>query len=179
MLDLKFISLNKELVKKKLTNRGEDFSLNMVDDLVDFYNFKKELILKVEALKRERNETSSLIPSIKKNNEDVEHLFKKMRTVGDEIKKLDQEINDLDKKINYLMLRIPNLPHDEVPEGDHDSSNVEVRKWGIPTEFDFEIKPHWDIANNLDILDFERSSKVTGSRFVFYKGMGARLIASQ
>lgn len=175
MLDLKFISLNKELVKKKLTNRGEDFSISMIDDVVNFYNSKKELILKVEVLKRERNETSSLIPSLKKKNEDVEHLFKKMRTVGDEIKKLDDEIGELDQKINYIMLRIPNIPHDEVPEGDDDSSNVEVRKWGTPYEFNFEIKPHWDIANNLDILDFERSSKVTGSRFVFYKGMGARL----
>ncbi len=175
MLDLKFILFNKELVKKKLTNRGEDFSLKMIDDLVNLYNAKKEMILEVETLKKERNETSALIPSLKKNNEDVEHLLKKMRDVGEKIKNIDNEIYGLDEKIDYIMLRIPNLPHEDVPEGNDDDFNVEIRKWGNIKEFNFEVRPHWDIAKNLDILDFERSSKVTGSRFVFYKGLGARL----
>lgn len=175
MLDLKFISLNKEFVKKKLTNRGEKFSLDMIDEVVDYYNRKKELILEVEELKKRRNETSSSIPALKKKGENVEHLFSEMREVGEKIKTIDEEINSLNEKINYIMLRVPNLPHDNVPEGESDEDNVEVRKWGNPREFNFEIKPHWDLSKDLDILDFERSSKVTGSRFVFYKGMGARL----
>lgn len=175
MLDLKFISFNKELVKKKLTNRGENFSIEMIDEVVELYNKKKSYIVDVEELKKKRNETSSLIPLLKKKGENVETLFNDMREVGEKIKKIDNEINYLNEKIYYIMLRIPNIPNDNVPEGEDESSNVEVRKFGTPTEFDFEIKPHWDIAKDLDILDFERSSKVTGSRFVFYKGMGAKL----
>lgn len=175
MLDIKFIALNKDFVKGKLTNRGEKFSLEMIDEVVDLYNLKKKYILEVEELKNKRNETSSLIPAMKKNGENVENLFKDMRELGEQIKKIDENISSLDEKIDYIILRIPNIPHDDVPEGEDDNSNVEVRKWGEPVNFNFDIKAHWDIAKNLDILDFERASKVTGSRFVFYKGMGARL----
>lgn len=175
MLDIKFISLNKEFVKEKLTNRGEKFSLEMIDEVVELYNTRKECIFKVEELKKIRNNTSASIASLKKNGENTEDLSNKMRELGDEIKNIDNEINSLNEKINYIMHRIPNIPNDQVPEGDDDSANVEVRKWGEPRKFDFEIKAHWDIAKDLDILDFERSSKVTGSRFVFYKGLGARL----
>ena len=175
MLDLKFISFNKEFVKEKLTNRGEKFSLDTIDEVVELYGIRKEYIFKVEELKKVRNNTSASIATLKKNGEDTEELSTKMRELGDEIKNLDNEINVLNDKINYIMHRIPNIPHDNVPEGEDDESNVEVRKWGTPREFNFQIKAHWDIAKDLDILDFERSAKVTGSRFVFYKGMGAKL----
>ncbi len=175
MLDLKFISLNKDLVKRKLENRGENFSLDMIDEVVSLYEEKKSIILEVEELKNKRNITSSSIPKLKKEGKDVESLFEEMRKLGDKIKEYDTKMSDINEKINYIMLRIPNIPNDEVPEGEDDTSNVLVRSWGEPTKFDFEIKPHWDIAKDLDILDFERSSKVTGSRFVFYKGMGAKL----
>ena len=175
MLDIKFISLNKEFVKEKLTNRGEKFSLDMIDEVVDLYGKRKEYIFKVEELKKVRNETSSSIASLKKSGENADELSNKMRELGEEIKNIDNEVNLLNEKINYIMYRIPNIPNDNVPEGEDDKSNVEVRKWGTPREFNFPIKAHWDIAKDLDILDFERSSKVTGSRFVFYKGLGAKL----
>lgn len=175
VLDLKFISLNKDFVKNKLENRGEDFSLSMIDDVVSLYFEKKSLILEVEELKSKRNNTSSSIPRLKKEGKDVQSLFNEMRELGEKIKILDSKISCINEKINYIMLRIPNIPNDEVPNGDNDSCNVLVRSWGEPRKFDFEIKPHWDIARDLDILDFERSSKVTGSRFVFYKGIGAKL----
>lgn len=175
MLDLKFISANKDFVKQKLENRGENFSIESIDELVEMYNKKKEYIFVVEDLKSEKNKVSSSIPVLKKEGNDIKPVFDEMKKLGDKIKEFDDKINDLDKKIEYIMLRIPNLPHDDVPEGNDDGSNVEVKKWGIPREFEFEIKPHWDLAKNLDILDFERSSKVTGSRFVFYKGLGATL----
>lgn len=175
MLDLKFISLNKDLVKRKLENRGENFSLDMIDEVVSLYDQKKSLILEVEELKNKRNTTSASIPKLKKEGKDVEVLFNEMRELGEKIKNYDAKMYEINEKINYIMLRIPNIPNEQVPEGEDDSSNVLVRSWGEPTNFDFEIKPHWDIAKDLDILDFERSSKVTGSRFVFYKGMGAKL----
>lgn len=175
MLDIKFIASNKAFVKEKLTDRGESFSLEMIDEVVEFYNLKKKCILEVEELKSKRNATSALIPKMKKMGENVQDLFKDMKSVGDKIKQIDAEIASLNEKIEYILLRIPNIPYTEVPDGEDDTSNVEVRKWGIHTEFDFEIKAHWDIAKELDILDFERASKVAGSRFVFYKGMGARL----
>ena len=98
-----------------------------------------------------------------------------MREVGDEIKQLDEELNDVDEKLNYIMMRIPNIPHDSVPMGDSEDDNVEVRAWGEKPTFAFEAKPHWDLGTDLNILDFESAAKVTGSRFVFYRGLGARL----
>ena len=175
MLDLKFISLNKEFVKEKLSNRGEDFSIDLIDQIVDLYNQRKNFIMEVEELKNKKNTTSSSIAVLKKEGKDVESVFETMKELGEKIKEIDSKISSLNEKIEYISLRIPNIPNDNVPEGDDDSSNVEVRKWGTPLNFDFEIKPHWDIAKYLDMLDFERSAKVTGARFVFYKAQGAKL----
>lgn len=175
MLDLKFIIANKELVKSKLTNRGENFSLELIDELESLNKEKNSYILEVEELKSQRNKTSKEIPILKKNGEDIEELSNKMKEIGEVIKDLDKKIAVLNEKIHYIMLRVPNIPHDDVPMGDTDEDNVEVRKWGEVPSFNFDIKAHWDISKNLDILDFERSAKVTGSRFVFYKGLGARL----
>ena len=98
-----------------------------------------------------------------------------MREVGEKIAAYDKELKEIEEKLEQIMLSIPNIPHESVPIGEDEEDNVEVRKWGEIPEFDFEIQPHWDIAANLNILDFERAAKVTGSRFVFYKGLGARL----
>lgn len=175
MLDLKFIVSNKDFVKQKLTNRGEDFLVDTIDELIEFYKEKNCFIIEVEELKNKRNVSSKKIAELKKNGDNVDDIFKEMKNLSDKIKELDKKIHILNEKINYIILRIPNLPSDDVPEGDSDQDNIEVRKWGELTKHNFEIKAHWDIAKNLDILDFERSAKVTGSRFVFYKGLGARL----
>ena len=175
MLDLKFIVSNKDFVKQKLTNRGEDFPIDLIDDLIEFYKEKNSYILKVEELKNKRNISSKSVVSLKKTGKNVDSIFKEMKDLSDYIKELDKKIFILNDKINYIMLRIPNIPNNNVPEGNGDDDNVEIRRWGEPTKCDFEIRSHWDIAKNLDILDFERSAKVTGSRFVFYKGLGARL----
>lgn len=175
MLDLKFIIANKEFVKSKLTNRGENFSVELIDELEGLNKEKNSHILKVEELKSQRNRTSKEISILKKDGRNIEELSNKMKGIGEVIKDLDRKITILSDKINYIMLRIPNIPHDNVPMGDTDEDNVEVRRWGEVPNFNFDIKAHWDISKNLDILDFERGAKVAGSRFVFYKGLGARL----
>ena len=132
-------------------------------------------MLEVELLKAERNEVSQKVAEMKRNKEDADDVIARMREVGDEIKQLDEELHQVEEKLNYIMMRIPNIPHDSVPVGDSEDDNVEVRTWGEKPEFKFEAKPHWDLGTDLNILDFERAAKVTGSRFVFYRGLGARL----
>ena len=173
MLDSKLLRANYEEVKAKLSKRGED--------LTDFEKFggldekRREILSKVEVLKAERNEVSQQVAQMKRNKEDADEVIAKMKTVGEEIKAYDQELSKVEEELNYVLMRIPNIPHDSVPVGDSEDDNVEVRTWGeIPT-FDFEPKPHWEIGTDLQLLDFERAAKVTGSRFVFYRGLGARL----
>ncbi|MGY4110082.1 seryl-tRNA synthetase [Aeribacillus sp. SP014] len=173
MLDMKFLRSNFEEIKKKLEHRGED--LTDFDQFVDLDKKRRELIVTTEELKSKRNEVSSKIAELKREKKDTDHLIQEMRQVGERIKTLDEELKEIEEKLETLILSIPNIPHESVPVGDSEEDNVEVRKWGeIPT-FRFEPKPHWEIADQLGILDFERAGKVTGSRFVFYKGLGARL----
>ena len=173
MLDIRNVRANFEEIKGKLAKRGEDLS--------DFDKFggldekRRELIAKTEVLKAERNKVSAEVAQMKRNKENADEEIKQMREVGAEIKQLDEELNDVDEKLNYIMMRIPNIPHDSVPMGDSEDDNVEVRAWGEKPAFAFEAKPHWDLGTDLNILDFERAAKVTGSRFVFYRGLGARL----
>jgi seryl-tRNA synthetase len=173
MLDIKYLRANFEEVKERLKYRGED--------LTDFEKFealdkeRRELIVQTEQLKMKRNEVSQQIAQMKREKQDAEHLIVEMREVGAKIKELDEKLRDVEEELEQLLLSIPNIPHESVPVGESEDDNVEVRKWGdIPT-FDFEPKAHWDLADELGILDFERAAKVTGSRFVFYKGLGARL----
>ncbi|MCP8971360.1 serine--tRNA ligase [Ectobacillus ponti] len=173
MLDIKMLRANFEEVKAKLQHRGED--------LTDFGRFeeldirRRELLVQTEELKSRRNEVSQLIATLKREKKDAEALILEMREVGDKIKGLDEELRTVEADLELLMLSIPNIPHESVPVGATEDDNVEIRKWGEMPQFGFEPKPHWDIATGLDILDFERAGKVTGSRFVFYKGLGARL----
>jgi seryl-tRNA synthetase len=173
MLDIKFLRANLEEVKQKLQNRGED--------LTDFEKFeeldtrRRELIVETEQLKSKRNEVSQQIAQMKREKQDADHLITEMREVGDKVKQLDDELREVEGTLEHLLLSIPNIPHESVPVGMSEDDNEEIRKWGDVREFGFEPKPHWDIATNLEILDFERAAKVTGSRFVFYKGLGARL----
>ncbi|WP_113929713.1 serine--tRNA ligase [Bacillus sp. P14.5] len=173
MLDIRYLRANFEDVKNRLQDRGEDLS--------DFEKFeeldvrRRELLVETENLKSKRNEVSQRIAEMKKEKQNADDLILEMREVGSEIKKLDEELKEVEGKLDRLMLSIPNIPHESVPVGSTEDDNVEARKWGAVPTFDFEPKPHWDLATDSGILDFERASKVTGSRFVFYKGLGARL----
>ncbi|MDR0140497.1 serine--tRNA ligase [Metabacillus idriensis] len=173
MLDIKHLRANFEEVKEKLSHRGED--------LGDFSKFeeldqkRRELISKVEVFKSKRNEVSGQIAVLKREKQDADHLIKEMREVGDRVKEMDDELRQVEAELETLMLSIPNIPHESVPVGETEDDNILHREWGGVPAFSFEPKPHWDVADYLGILDFERAGKVTGSRFVFYRGLGARL----
>ncbi|MDN7247601.1 serine--tRNA ligase [Planococcus shenhongbingii] len=173
MLDIKYVRANFEEVKTKLAKRGEDISV--LNDFEEMDAKRRELIAQTEKLKAERNEASQNIATMKRNKENADEAIAKMRAVGDEIKVIDDQLREVEERLNYIMMRVPNIPHDSVPVGDSEDDNVEIRTWGTKPEFGFEIKPHWDLGTDLNIIDFERAAKVTGSRFVFYRGLGARL----
>ncbi|KPB03054.1 serine--tRNA ligase [Bacillus sp. CHD6a] len=173
MLDLKLLRANFEEIKGKLQHRGED--LSDLDRFEELDAKRRDLLVQTEQLKSKRNEVSQQIATMKREKQDADHLIKEMREVGDSVKALDEELRGVEEALELLLLSIPNIPHESVPVGETEDDNVEVRKWGELPNFAFEAKAHWDIADELGILDFERAGKVTGSRFVFYRGLGARL----
>ena len=173
MLDIKYLRANLEEVKNRLQHRGED--LSELDHFEELDVKRRELIAEAELLKSKRNEVSQQVAVLKREKQDADHLIAEMREVGDKIKVLDDELKAVEDSLEQILLGIPNLPHESVPVGDTEDENVPIRHWGEKTQFNFEFKPHWDIATDLNILDFERAGKVTGSRFVFYMGLGARL----
>lgn len=173
MLDVKLLRTNFEEVKNKLKHRGED--LTDLGKFEDLDRKRRELILEAEQLKSRRNEVSQQVAVLKREKQDADHLIVEMREVGDKIKDLDEALRGVEEELDRLLFSIPNIPHESVPVGETEDDNVEARKWGEVPTFEFEPKPHWDVADHLGILDFERAGKVTGSRFVFYKGLGARL----
>jgi len=173
MLDIKLLRNDLDGVKKALKHRNE--KINEIDSFTELDAKRRQLLQESELLKNKRNSVSQEVASLKKANQDAEELIIEMREVGDNIKALDDEIRVLDEQIFQIMLSIPNLPHESVPIGETEEDNFPIRFWGEKPEFDFEPKPHYEIAENLDIIDFERATKVAGSRFVFYKGLGARL----
>ena len=175
MLDLKRIRNNPEEIKRALTNRGEDFDVSTIDELVKLDEERRNILVEVEVLKSKRNQVSSEIPKLKKAGEDVAPIMAEMKELGNEIKEHDANLANVNEKIEYLMLRIPNIPNPQVPEGESDADNVEIKRWGEVREFKGEPKAHWDLGLDLGILDAERGGKVAGSRFTFYKGLGARL----
>lgn len=173
MLDIKVLRNNFDEVKEKLAHRGEN--------LADFEKFgeldkrRRTLLVETESLKGQRNEVSQEIAALKREKQDADAKIEEMRIVGDRIKTLDLELKNIDEKLQRILLSIPNIPHESTPIGETEDDNVEIRKWGEVRNFTFEPKAHWDLGTDLDILDFERAAKVTGSRFVFYKKLGARL----
>lgn len=173
MLDRKLLRNNFEEITKKLQHRGED--LSELNNFGQLDNRRREIIAQVEELKAKRNDTSKQISVLKKEKKDATNLIKEMQEVGKRIKELDTELIEVEEKLDHIMLSIPNIPHESVPIGEDEEDNVEVRRWGEKPNFSFNPEPHWDIATALDIVDFERAAKVAGSRFVFYKGLGARL----
>jgi len=173
MLDRKWLRNNFSDIKARLEKRGED--LSALTGFGDRDERRRKVIAKVEELKAKRNEASKQISILKKDKQDASEAISAMQDVSKEIKELDAELADIDEKLDYIMLSIPNVPHESVPVGEDEDDNVEVRRVGEKPQFDFEPKPHWDVATDLDIIDFERAAKVAGSRFAFYKGLGARL----
>ena len=175
MLDLKRIRNNAEEIKKALNDRGENFEVSVIDEVIALDKKRRDILVEVEELKNKRNTQSSQIPKLKKEGIAVDGIMAEMKELSDKIKSFDVELSEIDEKIKYIMLRIPNIPHPDVPSGDSDEDNVEVRKFGEPRKFDFEPKEHWTLGTEKGILDFEAGGKVTGSRFTVYRGLGARL----
>lgn len=173
MLDIKRVRENFAEIKEMLLTRNED--LGNLDDFEDLDAKRRELIAKTEELKAERNKVSEQISVMKRNKENADEVIARMRQVGDEIKALDVQLNDVEERFKDMMMRLPNIPHESVPVGTTEDDNVEEYTWGDIPAFDFDIKAHWDLATDLKIVDFERGAKVTGSRFLFYRGLGARL----
>ncbi|AEF92925.1 Seryl-tRNA synthetase [Desulfotomaculum nigrificans CO-1-SRB] len=172
MLDIKFVRSNPELVKEGLAKRGANISL---DEFLELDAKRREKLVVVEQLKNTRNVVSQEIGRLKKAGQDAEEKQLEMRQVSQQIKDIDDEIRTIEERLGEILLAIPNLPHESVPVGKDENDNLEVRRWGRPREFDFTPKPHWELGEALNILDFERAGKVTGARFTFYKGLGARL----
>ncbi len=174
MLDIKLIRENPQKVKDAMKTRNKDMD-SLVDEILDIDKKVREITQKADALKAEQNAASKQIPAIKKQGGDIGEIMARMNAIKEEVKVLDAERNEFAAKQKTMMYEFPNVPSDATPVGKDDSENVEIRRWGEPRKFDFEPKAHWDLGADLGILDPETAAKVTGARFHFYKGLGARL----
>lgn len=173
MLDIKKIREDYDGVKKAVERRGNgDFGL---EKAVALDEERRELLGEVETMKHKQNVTSKEIPKLKKEGADTTEIMAEMKKLSEEIKVKNTLVEEVETKLRDCLLNIPNTPNPEAPIGADDSDNVEIRKVGEPTAFEFESKAHWDIGADLDILDFERAAKISGARFCVYKGLGARL----
>lgn len=172
MLDIKRIRNNPEEIIEALKKRRGEYP---IQKLLDTDEKRREVIQKVESMKAEQNKLSKQVPQMKKNEEDTTELFKNLKKLSDDIKSIDDDLKNIDEEIREYLMEIPNTPNKDVPVGLDDTENLEMRKWGEPRKFDFDIKAHWDLGVDLDILDFERATKISKSRFSVFKGKGARL----
>lgn len=173
MLDVKRIRKNYEEVKERVEFRGKgDFGLS---ELKDIDEKRREILAKVEKMKNRQNTVSRQIPKLKKEGKDTSVIMAEMKKLSSDIKTLDAKLDEIDEQYRIMLLSVPNTPNQKVPYGVDDSDNEVMRIVGEPTKFDFEPKAHWDIGEDLDILDFERAAKISGTRFTVYKGLGARL----
>ena len=172
MLDIKRIRNNPEEIVEALKKRRGQYP---IQKLLDTDEKRREVIQKVESMKAEQNKLSKQVPQMKKNGEDTTELFKNLKKLSDDIKSMDDDLKNIDEEIREYLMEIPNTPNKDVPVGLDDTENLEMRKWGEPRKFDFDIKAHWDLGVDLDILDFERATKISKSRFSVFKGKGARL----
>ena len=173
MLDIKRIREDYEGVKKAVESRGHgDFGLSLIPEL----DAKRRAVLaEVEAMKNKQNVVSKEIPKLKKAGQDASAVMAEMKELSAKIKEMDEELAQIEADLQNALLNVPNTPCEEVAIGESDADNVEVKKFMEPTKFDFEAKAHWEIGQDLDILDFERAAKLSGTRFTVYKGLGARL----
>ena len=172
MLDMNFVRENPDAVKEALAKRHSKIDL---DAFLELDKQRREVILSVEKLKSQRNSASQEIGRMKKAGENADAQMAAVRALGEEIAAGDAKLKDIEAQLNAILYTIPNMPAPDVPVGEDDSDNPEVRRWGEPRKFDFEPQAHWDIGEKLGILDFDRAAKVTGARFTFYKGLGSRL----
>lgn len=173
MLDIKRIREQFEEVKTAVMSRGQgDFGLEKVREL-DIK--RREILVAVEQMKNRQSIDSREIPKMKKEGQDTSALMAEMKELSEAIRKMDGELGLVEEELNLMLLSIPNTPNASVPVGTDESDNVEIRRWGTPREEAFEMEAHWDIGTDLDILDFERGTKIAGARFTVYKGLGARL----
>ena len=172
MLDIKILRTEPERIREALKKRNNDLDITPA---IELDIARREILTEVEKKKAQQNEISKKIPQMKKAGEDTSAIFAEMKELSNEIKEDDEKVRELDAKLRDFMLRIPNIPNDSCPVGNDDADNVEIRRNGTPREFTFEPKAHWDIGTGLDILDFERGTKIAGTRFTVYKGLGARL----
>ncbi|MBR3643700.1 MAG: serine--tRNA ligase [Parasporobacterium sp.] len=172
MLDSKLLRTDLESVEKAMANRNEEFDLSLFKELDET---RRNLLSEVEILKAEQNKVSKEIPKMKKEGKDTSAVMAEMKELSEKIKGLDSKVAEAEKALNDYMLTLPNIPHPTVPLGKTDEDNVEIRRWGEPTKFDFEPKAHWDLGADLGILDPETAAKISGARFTVYRGDGARL----
>jgi len=173
MLDIRFIRENSELVKKKLESRGSDIDLSV---FLSIDEKRREVLQKIEVLRAQRNRASDEIAKLKKEKKEVDpSVFASMKELSSQVKALDEELKNVEQETNDFLLTIPNMPHDSVPVGRTEEDNETVRTWGEVPQLSFEPKEHWELGEKLGILDFDRASKIAGSRFSLYKGAGARL----
>lgn len=172
MLDWKWVRDNREIIITALKNRNTEFDL---DELFSLDDQRRSLQQEADLLKQKRNEESKKIGFLKKEGKDTDDLMKNVQNIAEQIKIIDDKLKAAEEEWREKQLWIPNIPHETVPIGQDESSNQVVKNWGNPREFDFEPRPHWDIGEGLDILDFERGSKIAASRFTVLKGLGASL----
>lgn len=172
MLDLKFVRNNPDLIRQTLVNKRVSVDL---DQILALDVERRQILTEVEQLKAKRNDVSRQVGMLKKQGQDASAVIAEMGNIGDRIKELDERSRQVDEELQDLMYQLPNVPAEDVPVGTDDADNVEVARWGTPRQFGFTPKPHWEIGDVLDGLDFERAGKVTGSRFVIMKGGVARL----
>ena len=172
MLDLKFVRNNPEKVKEALAKRHSQLQL---DDFLHHEEERRKVLFEVEGLKARRNTVSEEVGRRKKAAQEADSLIREMREVGQQIKALEDKLAEIEQWMEGVLYEIPNIPHESVPVGTDDQANVQVRVWGPPRQFDFTPSAHYEIGERLDILDFARAGKVTGTRFTFYKGLGAKL----
>ncbi len=173
MLDIRRIREDYEGVKAAVERRCKgDFGLSRVPELDAR---RRELLVKVEQMKNRQNTVSKEIPKLKKAGEDTSAIMAEMKELSASVKELDGQVAEIEKELREVLLGVPNTPYKDVQTGEDDSANVELRKVGEPTAFDFAPKAHWDIGTDLDVLDFDRAAKISGARFTVYKGLGARL----
>ncbi len=174
MLDIKFLKANADKVKAAVKSRNGNLD-ELIDSLLDVDNRRRDLTAKAESMKAEQNIASKQIPALKKEGKDVSEIMQRMKQISSDIKEISSELSELEAKQKQMILNIPNMPHESVPIGKDDSDNKEIRKFKEPTKFAFSPKAHWELGAELGILDPETAAKVTGTRFHFYKGLGARL----
>ena len=174
MLDLKVIKENTQHVKERLAARGKDYSQD-IDKVLELDTMRRSLIAETEQLKAKQNAITKQVPIMKKEGKNTDELFAEMKELSDKTKADSTIISEYDAEIEKILLSIPNTPHDSVVVGPDDSANVEQRRWGEPRKFDFDPLPHWELGSKLNVLDPERAANVTGARFHFYRGAGAKL----